>query len=161
MQKKPCGQEAMKNLTLIQKQEIPTISHRGAPISRRLRPRGKIRLPDFPDLLQTHTNLVVDKTLDHPTEKDKHLKRPIWIRWLTLVLLLMSTQREWLPEGPIPFRKTFSTRSTALTTPQTKPGMADPFSPAYKAALSDRLDEHRSERYKHLTHSRYTRPCVH
>ena len=37
----PPGQKAMESLTLIQKQETPTISHRGAPISRRLRPRGK------------------------------------------------------------------------------------------------------------------------
>ena len=33
--------------------------------------------------------------------------------------------------------------------------MAGPSGPAYKAALSDRLDEHRSERCSHLTHSRY------
>ena len=69
-----------------------------------------------------------------------------------LVLLILSAQSGWQPEGPI---GTHRTRRTDVPKDDVENASMDPSGPAYKQALATSFDKQRAERYAHLTGKRY------
>ena len=71
---------------------------------------------------------------------------------MMLVLLLLSANSGWQPE-PILTNERVRNTSTETSTDDGK--TLDPNGEVYKQALMDRLEEHRKERYAHLTEERF------
>ena len=66
-----------------------------------------------------------------------------------LILLLLSSGRDWKPDIPLPAGRQRSTK------PNETPVYTDAHDPEYKAALMQRLEEHRNDRYAHLSNARF------
>lgn len=70
-------------------------------------------------------------------------------RWAILILLLLSSGRDWKPDVPLPAGRQRS------TTPNETPVYTDAHDLEYKAALMQRLGEQRNDRYAHLSDARF------
>ena len=86
---------------------------------------------------------------DHPPSNARR-KSPWWTRWAMIILLLLASGSGWKPNVPVFTKQCNSTQDNKDT-----PKFTNAHDPLYKAALMQRLEEHRPERYAHLSDARF------
>ena len=86
-------------------------------------------------------------TCDHPPLGVRR-KSPWWIRWAMIILLLLASGSGWKPNIPVINKQCSSNNNV-------NKHFTNAHDPLYKAALMQRLEEHRHERYAHLSEARF------